>query len=299
MNADRSAAITANNIKSLTIGGNLIGSGDQSGSVVASGLVSTMKVGGSVVGGAESSAGRISAQALGALTIGRDLRGGAGNFSGEIFINLGGAKAIAIGGSVESGTGTDAGKIGVNAPLGALTIKGSVFGTAADPALILARGTDEQIKPLALGKLTIGGSAEYLKVLGGYLSNTQPLNSDANLGTITVGGTWRAGDIVAGVKPGLDGEFGTNDDEPGTFGNDVNFHSKIAAIVIKGRALGTVGGTDDFGFTAQEIGALKVGAVKFQLLAGRGNDNENAPAPVLFQIGSTGDFRVRELPSVM
>jgi hypothetical protein len=50
--------------------------------------------------------------------------------------------------------------------------------------------------------------------------------------------------------------------------------SRIAAVVIKGRALGTVADTDGaiFGIEAQHIVFLKIGGVTVPLTAGAGND---------------------------
>ena len=65
-------------------------------------------------------------------------------------------------------------------------------------------------------------------------------------------------------------------------------------ITIKGRALGTPGGTDAFGFVAEHLAALKIGAVKLPLAKGEKNDNLNSIDP-LFVASSTGDFRAKEI----
>jgi hypothetical protein len=294
--AGQSAAITASNVQTLTVGGSFFGgSGESSASVVAIRTITTATIGGSVTGDGAAS-GRINTQMLGTLTVGRDVRGGAGDFSGQVLVGIGGANAITVGGSVESGTGLGAGSVIVNAPLVSLTIKGGVLGTAADPVFIVARGRDSQSNPLALGTLSIGGSAEFLEVLGGFSNSAQLRNADANLGTITVGGAWRAGSITAGVEKGADGQFGTFDDALGTLGDDPVNRSKIAAIIIKGRALGTAAGGDAFGFVAQEIGSLKIGASSLPMQPGARNDDLDADDP-LYVLSRAGDLRVHEEPA--
>jgi hypothetical protein len=64
--------------------------------------------------------------------------------------------------------------------------------------------------------------------------------------------------------------------------------SRIASIVIKGTATGSLIEGDHFGFVAEEIGAFKVGKVKFPLTKGAGNDLAG------LSVGEFGDLRVRE-----
>ena len=66
-------------------------------------------------------------------------------------------------------------------------------------------------------------------------------------------------------------------------------YSQIVSILIKGTALGTVGGSDHYGFVAQFIRSFTVGETKFPLTAFRANDIAGLP------VGITGDLRVREI----
>jgi hypothetical protein len=297
-----SGEITANNIPRLTIGGSLLGGAVVgSGQIVTTGLLGAATINGSLEGGAGINAGLLNAQKLGTLTIAHELRGGGNSYAGSVFVNTGGATSITIGGSITSGTAANAGIIDVNGPLASLTINGSVFGSAANHATILARGVYLKATPLALGRLTIKGSAEFLDVFGGRYNATSATtqNGDANIGSITVSGEWTAGNITAGIDPGSGLQFGDDNDTAAAFGNSADFHSKIASVMIHGRAMGTVGGTDHFGFSAEEIGSLTVGAVKIPLLAKPGNDNNNRPDAILLNLGSTGDFTAHEVPLVM
>jgi hypothetical protein len=115
-----------------------------------------------------------------------------------------------------------------------------------------------------------------------------PINADAQIGCVTVGGDWIASSIAAGSVPGLDGVFGTADDAKMTGAgvkDDAGISSRIESFEIDGQILGTVGGTDHFGIVAESIGVVKVGATTIPTTAG--NDDTT--------IGITGDFRLREV----
>ena len=98
--------------------------------------------------------------------------------------------------------------------------------------------------------------------------------------------------LVAGVQDDADAarddDFGEGDDQLVAGGTGIN--SRIASILIRGTALGSlfVGG-DHFGFVAQEIGSLKIGATTIPLTAGPGNDLAG------LLVGLSDDLRVREL----
>jgi hypothetical protein len=65
--------------------------------------------------------------------------------------------------------------------------------------------------------------------------------------------------------------------------------SKIASIIIGGQVLGTVGGTDHFGFVAQQVGLFRVNGITFPPHAGPGNDLTRLP------VGPTADVVVHEV----
>ena len=113
------------------------------------------------------------------------------------------------------------------------------------------------------------------------------MNADASIGAVSVGRNWIASNLVAGASAGTDGLFGTDDDA--LISGDNPIIAKIASIVIKGTATGTAGGTDHFGFVAEEIGAFKSGRAKLTLTRGASNDLGGQP------VGFTGDLQVREV----
>jgi hypothetical protein len=75
---------------------------------------------------------------------------------------------------------------------------------------------------VAIGSLQIGGKAEFLNILAGFdetsLIVTQQLhpgvNGNAQIRSVKIGATAAGVNIVAGVLPGMDGKFGTEDDAP-------------------------------------------------------------------------------------
>jgi hypothetical protein len=164
----------------------------------------------------------------------------------------------------------------------AVKIGGDVVGDAQNSAAIgAALGAIGGVANVSIGKVAIFGS-----MIGGEMySATISAN---HIASILIGGSLMGGDGFG------DGFFGTADDTRSNFGNSAAFTSKIASIVIKGRGLGTVGGADHFGFVAQEIGALTIGAVKFPLTKLAGNDDLDANDPLLL-VSRTGALRVHEV----
>jgi hypothetical protein len=64
--------------------------------------------------------------------------------------------------------------------------------------------------------------------------------------------------------------------------------SRIANVLIQGRVLGTIGGTDHFGIVAEEIARVQVGNVVIPLRSGAHNDI------IGYKLGSTSDVTARE-----
>jgi hypothetical protein len=129
-----------------------------------------------------------------------------------------------------------------------------------------------ETKNLAIKSFTIGGRVEYAEILAGYGEFLTPANSDAQIGTVKVGGDCIASDLVAGVTPGSNGLFGDSDDESISAGDSPNIFSKITSITIGGYVRGDPGTNRTFGFAAQQIGTFKVGGTAIALTSGRSND---------------------------
>lgn len=269
---------------SLTIGGDVrAGSGSVTG-FLNLGPTGTVKIGGDLLGGSDSTTGQIIASSIKSLTIVGDVLGGAGADSGSILLGTGGT--VKIGGSVHSGSGPRAGQIAATT-LKSLTIGGSLLGTTSAPATIQIQGKlnpATAAEAMAVGTLTIGGSLDHARILGGADGTGTIVHSDVILGKITIGGDFSASDIAVGIKPDTDGFF----HNAVSLANSVNFSilATIASVTIKGAATGTSTALDGFGIYAQSIGAAKVAGRAFALTAGASED---------FTFGTFSDLRLREV----
>ena len=292
-------------ITNLHIGGGLTGgSGTQSGQVYASTGLGTLFVGGNVTGGTASNPGEV--LAIGSLTnalVKGNLAGNTAIDSADAvlasgYIQAGHIGTLAIDGNVTSGanSGTggiaNSGAIRSTADILSLTIGGAVTGTAANPVVISAQsGPATSGKPktdLAIKSVTIDQDATYLNLLAGYgpavatSSNTiaagaalgTPLDGTAQIGTVTFEGDLSASNVVAGVKPGSSGFFGTSGDTAiaASTANAALF-STIASIIVDGTATGNSTPADSFGFVAQQVTAVQVGGTAITLHAGPNNDH--------------------------
>ena len=194
--------------------------------------------------------------------------------------------SVTVGGSIiagrELGIGnlTNSGSVGCDlGDLGSLVAKGSLIGNAANPVTITASDAIKQI--------AIDGRVEHAQILAGYDENLNPIDGDAGIGAVTIGGDWIASDLVAGATTGANGFFGDSDDASIGIGNPDIF-SKIASIVIGGHVQGTVGGGDHFGFVAEQIGSFKVAGTIIPLSSDPMVSDDRP-------IGITGDVAIHEI----
>src|SRR5262249_6139616 len=105
---------------------------------------------------------------------------------------------------------------------------------------------------------------------------------------VKVSGDWIASNLAAGASAGADGMFGTSDDASSGPGNAAII-AKIASVTIDGQVLGTVGGSDHFGFVSQQVGSFKFDGITLPLHSGPGNDLTG------LALGATGDVTLREV----
>jgi hypothetical protein len=267
----------------VTIGGDVLGDAIFSGLIEClNGKLTAVTIGGSLRGGTARNSGMIFSQSdMGAVKIGHDLVGGSESGSGPsldrsgfIETRAGRIASVTIGGSVRAGTAADVFPLLRNASIGAgdeltgndigsIVIGGSVAGSVSESGTITrvtftARGqaTPTATKDVAIGKLTIGGRAEWMNVLAGYASNTNPINGNAQIGPISIGGDLVASNLVAGVRDINHDGFGNADDV--IIGNLSNSIARIASVVIGGIVIGTSAGGDHFGIESHTIGSLKI-----------------------------------------
>lgn len=296
-----SGLISAESIGYLNIDGSVFGgTGLESGKIVTGGNITSLRISGSLNGGGNSDSGFISVGGtLGTATIlgnifGGD-SGGANQLDNSGYIEADRITTLTIGGSIIAGTDgggglTNSGAIRSQNDIGTLTVKGSLEGNATNPVIItavgqvIASGTTD----IAMRNVNVLGRVFNAEILAGYspdLSNSffgEPVNADAQIVNVKVGGDWIASDLIAGVDSGTDSFFGDFNDTA-MAGSGVTDRaavvSKISSIIIGGRALGTASSGDAirFGFGAQHIVSMKVGGVTpLQLFAGRGTDTFTA-----------------------
>jgi hypothetical protein len=250
----------------------------------------------------------------GPITIAGDFVGG--DVSTAVSIDNAGAifalrlTSLTVGGSIiagsESGGGTltSSGAVRVFQDIGSITVKGSLIGNFNQHVLITAGGqsTPDGTSDVVLKSLTVGGRVEFAEILAGYddLPTPSGLNADAQIGKVVVG-DWIASSLVAGVQDDADplrddhfGESRVDSDDIKIAGGSDAIASKIASIVIKNAAFGTLANDiptsqDHYGFVAQEIGSFKIGSTVFNLAPGAGTDLAGFP------VSRSLDLRVREV----
>jgi hypothetical protein len=310
---------------SITIGHDLQGGrGAFTGIIDGSGRIGNVAVGGSVIGGTNRVSGIIRAEELGTVTIGRDLIGGsvpdgAPDLPLTGYIESEGRIAsVEIGGSIIAGTdNSDSGALLRNASIraqldiGSLTVHGSLIGKSGAHGdsfvIISARGQKQQgaTNDLAIGKMIVGGRVELAQVYAGYDRDLTPVNPDAQVGSIIVGGDWVASSMIAGTV-----NLGADDAPGGTDANadNINFGdahdqkigggtdnpsiiSRIGSITVAGQVYGTPSSfanlVNHFGFVAERIGTISVGGGPIALQTGSNNDGR--------VLGATTNMRLHEL----
>jgi len=303
-NAEFSADVSiSGRLGSFTVGGSVTGgSGDYSTLIQGDGIGSA-KIGGSFTGGAGYLSGVIevtdASATFGSIVIGGDLAASGGEGSGQI---LGGGSlgTVKIGGSVIGSNGPDAG--GISAfKIGSILIAGDIDGySSSHPVQILAIGQPSPAnatQAMVLGSLTVDGSVSNAQVIAGDFEY-----QEVQVGTVKVMGNWTASSLVVGAQNlGTDGMTGGT----GTAADNVNFGdsydstilgggiggptilAKIDNVAIGGQIDGTAGGTDHFGFVAQQIVAFSAGGHAVALTSGADNDD--------LVIGDTGDVNIHEV----
>lgn len=310
---------------SVKIGHDLVGgAGIRTGAIattdVAGKAATSVSIGGSLIGGTggntTAGSGEIrSLGSLGAITIGRDFLGGSitgatGNLtgSGVIQANAGRIASVSIGGSIISGLDTSTGgnlinntTIRANDDLGALTVKGSIYGHASvfgdTPVLITARAQKVPIaaRDLAIGSVTVGGPVHLANILAGFSVTGVATNANAQIGAVKVTGNWLLSNLAAGIENyGANGVIGGGDDnlnfgniDDHAIGSAMNPISKIASITIGGVAAGS-SDAGHYGFSARTIGAFKSAGFVAPLKATGARD-------IVELSPSTGDVTIREL----
>jgi hypothetical protein len=310
--SDSGSVKSEGNMGAVKIGHDLLGgTGDGSGVLRSTLQMTSVTIGGSLVGAslgtgsADVTGAIIAGGGIGAVRIGHDLVGGSISGAATIersgFIESAGRiDSVSIGGSFIAGVDASSGgllrsgTIRAGADIGAITVAGGLIGNVGAQGeslvTISAQGqaglAANARADVAIGRITIGGRVEFAQIFAGYDRGLTPRNADAQIGAVSVGADWIASSIVAGaVNLGANGLPGGGDDNSrfGDFrdakidepGESATIVSRIGSITIGGQVFGTPASFSDadrFGFVAEQIGSLKIGAKTFALAPGAGND---------------------------
>jgi hypothetical protein len=268
-------------MKTLTVGGSM-----QNDSVQVDGSIKKVKIGNDLIGGSALAPADLAAISA----VGLDGFVARGNALPAGFLLADAIAKMSIGGSIKSGGIISTKDLGPMSILGdmkggnifsggkarSITVRGQITADdAGNPANMTSRNGFDQIK--------INGNVENALILAGYTKDGEPVNPDAKIGKVVVNGNWIASSMVAGVEDSTEDGFGRNDT---VITGDVTptITSKIASLVIKGTATGSVAAGDHFGIAAQQIGKLSIGGDSVDL---RGLTSEG-----ILLDAANGDFRV-------
>ena len=171
-----------------------------------------------------------------------------------------------------------------------------ILGDASNPVVISARGQAIQkaTTDIALASLTVGTTVEFANIFAGYDADLNPVNGDAQIGTIKVLNklktpiAWTASNVVAGASNPNPNEFATANDVRIVSDDNPNIVSRIASLVISGNLAGTAASGDHFGFVAQQFGTLTLGTTTVAL-------HTSTTPDVVDPLGSTNDTSLREI----
>lgn len=282
--------------KDITVGGNLLGgSADTTGAILvgSGGLTGKLTVNGNV---SQSVFDNVSNSALiqvggsgaKAIEIKGNLVGGSASMaaiknSGAVVVT-GMLKSLTIGGDITAGEYFD----NTNVNLGAIragfidtmVVKGGLQGASSDsPVVITAQGNTAKTSGtnIALKALTIEGSVNNARILGGYdtIGTTKDGNGGANgggaqMGTITILGDFLDSSIATGVD--------NNTNSFANWANGMNtllstnpIVASIAKIVIQGSCFAA----SQNGVAAEKISSLSVGGFLVPIAAGAQNPTIN------------------------
>jgi hypothetical protein len=270
---------------SVIVGGDLTGgNGDESASIYGQNGIGNVALLGNVTGGAGavSAAINVDSGRIGAVFIDKNLTGGSGGSSAAIQADR--ITSVFIGGAVTGAGGEDSAAIQAG-QIGAVTTFGNIGGSGDNSASIQSEGRLGKV--LVSGDLT-GGDGKYSasisgtviagvevtgNVLGGTGAHSANIEAFQSIGTVTVDGDWTGASIAAGWQAGPDNFFGTADDVANQGAKAKPIAGKIAKINILGQVSGTAAPGDNFAFEASQIGGLSINQTKVALKAGPKNDN--------------------------
>lgn len=286
-------SLLSGRVGALTVRGNITNSIFQVSAMgnAAAGGIGPIKLGGSLVASTGYSSLITASGDIGAVGIAGSI------FSADINQSVGirgdgRIGAVTIGGSVRALPETDFVGIEAGKTLGKVSVAGDL-----ENAKIRAFGNLEPktaAAAVAIAGLTVKGRVSDSLIAAGVIDGAT--NPDASIGAIAVNGDWVRSSAIAGVRPGNDGFYGSDDDAVAfASGGSVDqpaILSRIASVLVKGQIYGSPGGgTDSYGFVAQSIGKFGRGPAAYTL---RPNIAPSGPLD-LISLSVTGDVFLREV----
>lgn len=243
-------------MKSISIGGDVIGSSGLFGGTVFGSSSTKAVIRGNVQGSSGAFSGMVRA---GSIVVEGDVFGGGGLLSGSIGSDLGGSTMITVKGSMYGGTGHLSGWV-VADTLKSISVSGGVTGLLANPVGISAR--------FSIGSVKIGQTFRRAVIRVGYGAEISPygtyddtkVQSAATIGSVTIGGNCIESSIVAGVTPGPLG-YGVGDTVTAGSTECTIGPIKIGGGVTESTAL------TSYGFVGRSIKSLSIAGQKRTLPA--------------------------------
>ena len=235
-------------------------------------------------GGSAPFAGQVSGFTVESMTIGGDVVGGEAtaddqdlSSTGVVFpaefvgrLTIGGSLVGATANGHTGVTLAGAGEIYSQAALGDILIRGDIDGRDGRARIYaLASDFPGPHTDTVIRSLTVLGTVRNADILAGYDVGADglpaPFNGDAQIGRVVVGGDWVASNLAAGL------DLATGQAIPGARADIV---SRIESVTVGGRLIGTAATGDTFLIAAQEVGRVTVaGAGRGPLMAGPSNDH--------------------------
>lgn len=161
--------------------------------------IRSLRIGGDVIGGDDAFSGTINGvYKFGSAFVGGDVVGGVGEFSGQIFSSDGRIDSVRIGGSVLGGSGENSGRIAAALSIRTVRIEGDVRGGSGDDS-----GNVEGV--FGLGSVRVDGDL----IGGGGIDSGEISSLSGNIGSVRLGGSIQggaglySGSIFADVRLGL------------------------------------------------------------------------------------------------
>ncbi len=233
--------------------GALVVSGSVDGAKLAvSGDIKSITIGGSLIG-EDTQTGVIVGANIGPVKIAHDIRGGAGNVSGFIE-STGNLASITLGGSLIGGPGANSGEIASSGNMGKVTIMGDLQGNIGISSGLIDAGGG------TLTSVNIRGS-----VIGGQAQNAGEILSAGNIGSVVIGGDVQGGSDASAGSINCTGNLtsavigGSLIGGSGTNSGDIISSGSMGSVKIGGNVVGGLVVQTGYITSGGTLGSVSIG----------------------------------------